>query len=157
MLFRSAETMPNDKLRITDNPAYPRARRNSTPLVEGALRAGENAHPPLNMHRAFIFQGALVTSVVAFVYLLEGKQTRRNLDEEKREEADRALGLESRGHRQREATRVDVQEVHELQSQTEVGSTPEERERRMSPIEVDLENGKELESLGGEDVGELRR
>ena len=123
--------------------------------VEGALRAGEDAHPALNMHRAFIFQGALVTSVVAFVYLLEGKQTRRNLDEEKREEADRALNLESRG--QRETTRVDVQEVHELQSQTEVGSTPEERERRMSPIEVDLENGKELESLGEERVGELRR
>ena len=130
--------------------------------VEGALRAGQNANPPLNMHRAFIFQGALVTSVVAFVYLLEGKQTRRNLDEEKREEADRALSLESRsqsrGRRsrgERETTRVDVQEVHELQSQTEVGSTPEEREQRMSP--TDLETGKELESLGEERVGELRR
>ena len=107
------------------------------------------------MHRAFIFQGALVTSVVAFVYLLEGKQTRRNLDEEKREEADRALSLESRG--QRDRTRVDVQEVHELQSQTEVGSTPEERKPQMSPTEVELEGGKELESLGDEGVGELRR
>ena len=80
---------------------------------------------------------------------------RSRCDEEKREEADRALHLESRGHRQREATRVDVQEVHELQSQTEVGSTPEERERGMSP--TDLETGKELESLGEERVGELRR
>ena len=142
--------MSPDKTRITDDPAHPRAQHNTTPLVEGALRAGPDANPPLNMHRAFIFQGALVTSVVAFVYLLEGKQTRRNLDEEKREEADRALNLQSRG--QRETTRVDVQEVHELQSQTEVGSTPEERKPQ-----VDLESGKELESLGGEDVGELRR
>ncbi|KAI0742681.1 MFS general substrate transporter [Daedaleopsis nitida] len=56
-------------------------------LVEGALRAGPDANPPLNMHRAVIFQAALVTTAVASVYLVEGKQTRRSQDEDKRDEA----------------------------------------------------------------------
>ncbi|KAI0752170.1 major facilitator superfamily domain-containing protein [Fomes fomentarius] len=50
-------------------------------LVEGALRAGPDANPPLNMHRAVIFQAALVTSAVVFVFGVEGKQTRRAQDE----------------------------------------------------------------------------
>ncbi|KAI0737523.1 major facilitator superfamily domain-containing protein [Daedaleopsis nitida] len=51
-------------------------------LIEGALRAGPDASPPLNMHHAVIFQGALVSTAVALVYLLEGKQTRRAQDED---------------------------------------------------------------------------
>ena len=39
------------------------------------------------MHRAVIFQAALVTTAVASVYLVEGKQTRRSQDEDKRDEA----------------------------------------------------------------------
>ncbi|TBU57173.1 MFS general substrate transporter [Dichomitus squalens] len=112
-------------------------------LVEGALRAGPDADPPLNMHRAFIFQGAVVAVVVVFVYLVEGKQTRRFQDEEKREEADRALDLESR---RRQGAQV---EVHEVQSRTAVGSTPEEPKPQMSPSDVDLESGKETEGPVG--------
>ncbi|KAJ8472940.1 hypothetical protein ONZ51_g8182 [Trametes cubensis] len=53
-------------------------------LVENALRAGPDASPPLNMRRARIFQAALVAAVITFVYLVEGKQTRRERDEERR-------------------------------------------------------------------------
>ena len=48
--------------------------------VEGALRAGPDANPPLNMHRALVFQGALVCSAVVWVFGLRGTQTRRELD-----------------------------------------------------------------------------
>ena len=36
------------------------------------------------MRRARIFQAALVAAVITFVYLVEGKQTRRERDEERR-------------------------------------------------------------------------
>ncbi|KAK7461987.1 hypothetical protein VKT23_008419 [Stygiomarasmius scandens] len=51
-------------------------------LVENALRAGPDADPPLNMHRALIFQGAFVMAVVFLVLLLQGKQTRKEMDEQ---------------------------------------------------------------------------
>ncbi|THG96796.1 hypothetical protein EW026_g5107 [Hermanssonia centrifuga] len=51
-------------------------------LVEGALRAGPDANPPNNMHRALIFQGALVCSAVVTIFALQGKQTRREMDEQ---------------------------------------------------------------------------
>ncbi|KAI0334148.1 MFS general substrate transporter [Cubamyces sp. BRFM 1775] len=53
-------------------------------LAENALRAGPDASPPLNMRRARIFQASLVAAVITFVYLIEGKQTRREQDEERR-------------------------------------------------------------------------
>ena len=51
-------------------------------VVQGALREVREANPPYSMHRALEFQGILVLVVVAFVFFLEGKQTRRVADEE---------------------------------------------------------------------------
>ncbi|EMD35042.1 hypothetical protein CERSUDRAFT_54121 [Gelatoporia subvermispora B] len=50
-------------------------------LVQGALRAGPDASPPLNMRRALIFQGTVVCVGSVFAFLLQGKQTRRENDE----------------------------------------------------------------------------
>ena len=50
--------------------------------VEGALRAGPDANPPNNMHRALIYQGALVCAAVVWVFGLRGKQARRELYEQ---------------------------------------------------------------------------
>ncbi|KAJ6586871.1 major facilitator superfamily domain-containing protein [Mycena vulgaris] len=52
-------------------------------LVEGALRAGPDANPPLNMRRALIFNGAIVMTISTFVFFLHGKQTRKQIDKEK--------------------------------------------------------------------------
>ncbi|EKM52317.1 uncharacterized protein PHACADRAFT_260633 [Phanerochaete carnosa HHB-10118-sp] len=49
-------------------------------LVEGALRAGPNAHPPLNMRRGLIFQGVLACVTVSTVLALKGTQARREMD-----------------------------------------------------------------------------
>ncbi|KAJ7470793.1 major facilitator superfamily domain-containing protein [Mycena latifolia] len=49
--------------------------------VQGALRAGPGGHPPLNMHRALIFNGAFVLSVSLLIFLIRGKQVRKELDE----------------------------------------------------------------------------
>ncbi|KAJ7703249.1 major facilitator superfamily domain-containing protein [Mycena rosella] len=49
-------------------------------LVEGALRAGPDANPPLNMRRALIFNGTFVMTASAFVFFLHGKQTRKQMD-----------------------------------------------------------------------------
>ncbi|TFK68705.1 MFS general substrate transporter [Pluteus cervinus] len=51
-------------------------------LVGNALRAGPAANPPLNMHRALIFNGSLVLPVTSLIFLLRGKQVRKELDEE---------------------------------------------------------------------------
>ena len=61
--------------------------------VEGALRAGPDAHPPNNMHRALIYQGALVCAAVVFVFALRGKQARRELDERFIHEAKHEISL----------------------------------------------------------------
>ncbi|EGO00078.1 hypothetical protein SERLA73DRAFT_180488 [Serpula lacrymans var. lacrymans S7.3] len=58
-------------------------------LVEGALRDGPDANPPYNMHKAFIFGGAFVTTIGSLVFLLRGKQARRVLDEQKISETKR--------------------------------------------------------------------
>ncbi|PIL26139.1 MFS general substrate transporter [Ganoderma sinense ZZ0214-1] len=99
-------------------------------LVEGALRAGPNANPPYNMHRAIIFQGVLGMAVVVLVYLLEGKQTRRAQDEVRDEAA--------RTHDQSTGPGVDVLEVP-------LSPSMEERDKP-APAEitrVDLESGKD--------------
>ncbi|KAJ6553575.1 major facilitator superfamily domain-containing protein [Mycena vulgaris] len=49
--------------------------------VQGALRAGLGGHPPLNMHRALIFSGACVLSTALSVFLIRGKQVRKEMDE----------------------------------------------------------------------------
>jgi hypothetical protein len=51
--------------------------------VEGALRAGPGANPPLNMRRALIFNGAVVMAISSTVFFLHGRQTRKQLDQEK--------------------------------------------------------------------------
>ncbi|CAA7261775.1 unnamed protein product [Cyclocybe aegerita] len=52
-------------------------------LSMGALRAGEDASPPLNMKRALIFNGVVVLAVCCSVFFLHGHQKRKRLDEEK--------------------------------------------------------------------------
>ncbi len=73
------------------------------------MRAGPSASPPLNMHRAVIFQAVLVSAVITFIYLVEGKQTRRARDEEmgaalSRGSPDSAIRAEA-------GTAVEVREV----------------------------------------------
>ncbi|KAG6902749.1 hypothetical protein C0995_011897 [Termitomyces sp. Mi166 len=52
-------------------------------LVEGALRAPPDANPTLNMHRALIFDGAVIMTCAASILLLHGRQVRKERDEEK--------------------------------------------------------------------------
>jgi FLVCR family MFS transporter 7 len=52
-------------------------------LAQGALRAKPDANPPLNMHRALIFNGSIVMTTCAFIFFLRGKQTRKQVDQEK--------------------------------------------------------------------------
>ncbi|KAJ6468306.1 major facilitator superfamily domain-containing protein [Mycena sanguinolenta] len=49
--------------------------------AQGALRAGANANPPLNMRRALIFNGTFVVASSSLIFLLRGKQVRKELDE----------------------------------------------------------------------------
>ncbi|KAJ6577555.1 major facilitator superfamily domain-containing protein, partial [Mycena capillaripes] len=49
--------------------------------AQGALRAGSDGHPPLNMHRALIFNGAFVVVTSLSVFVIRGKQVRKELDE----------------------------------------------------------------------------
>ncbi|KAI0759165.1 hypothetical protein BC629DRAFT_1738721 [Irpex lacteus] len=44
-------------------------------LIENALRAGPNASPPFNMHRAFVLQGALTLAVTSLVFGLRETDT----------------------------------------------------------------------------------
>jgi MFS transporter, FLVCR family, MFS-domain-containing protein 7 len=50
--------------------------------VENSLRAGPDADPPFNMHRALIFEGAFTLAVSATMVGLRGKQARRERDEQ---------------------------------------------------------------------------
>lgn len=52
-------------------------------VAEGALRAGVDANPPLNMHRALIFNGTIIMICAVSVLLLHGRQVRKERDEEK--------------------------------------------------------------------------
>ena len=51
--------------------------------VQGALRDGPDADPPLNMRRALIFNGAIVATISASVVFIKGRQARKVLDEQK--------------------------------------------------------------------------
>ncbi|KAK7057238.1 MFS general substrate transporter [Favolaschia claudopus] len=62
-------------------------------LVEGALREGPDASPPLNMRRALIFSGTVVMTICSSVFFLQGRQTRKQLDQEKRR---RSISLQPR-------------------------------------------------------------
>jgi hypothetical protein len=50
---------------------------------EGALRASPSAKPPLNMRKALVFNGAFTLSAGMLIFLLRGKQARKELDEER--------------------------------------------------------------------------
>ena len=89
------------------------------------------------MHHAIIFQGVLGMAVVASVYLLEGKQTRREQDEDKRDEAARTQDLASQ---RAAATRAGV-DVHEVQSSSSIKEP--ETPSPADIMRVDLESGKE--------------
>jgi FLVCR family MFS transporter 7 len=56
--------------------------------VQGALRASPTASPPQNMHATFIFNGVWASAVATLVFFLEGKQARRERDEQMYEERD---------------------------------------------------------------------
>jgi MFS family permease len=56
-------------------------------LVFGALRAGPNDSPPLNMKRAMIFQGAVVLALSSLIFLVRGEQRRKAMDEQKLKES----------------------------------------------------------------------
>jgi len=51
-------------------------------LVQGALRASPAANPPQNMHTTIIFNGVWVSAVATLVFFLQGKQARRERDEQ---------------------------------------------------------------------------
>ncbi|GLB37685.1 putative MFS general substrate transporter [Lyophyllum shimeji] len=52
-------------------------------LSEGALRAGPDADPPFNMRRALIFNGTIIMVSASLVFLLQGRQVRKERDEQK--------------------------------------------------------------------------
>jgi len=54
--------------------------------VQGALRASPAASPPQNMHTTIIFNGVWMSTVATLVFFLEGKQVRRERDEQMYEE-----------------------------------------------------------------------
>ena len=56
--------------------------------MQGALRASTTASPPQNMHTTIIFNGVWVVAVATLVFFLEGKQVRRERDEQMYEERD---------------------------------------------------------------------
>jgi len=55
--------------------------------VFGALRAGPNASPPLNMKRSLIFMGVVVISLSSLIFFLRGEQRRKAMDEQKLRES----------------------------------------------------------------------
>jgi FLVCR family MFS transporter 7 len=56
-------------------------------LAQNALRAGPDANPPLNMHKALIFNGVFTIVCSSLVFLVKGKQARKELDEQKVQDA----------------------------------------------------------------------
>ncbi|KAK2467890.1 hypothetical protein APHAL10511_000185 [Amanita phalloides] len=56
-------------------------------LVHQALRASPNASPPLNMHRALIFNGIIAAVAAALAFPVQGRQDRKRLDELKLRES----------------------------------------------------------------------
>lgn len=81
------------------------------------MRAGPSASPPLNMHHAVIFQAVLVSAVITFIYLVEGKQTRRARDEEMGAALNR--GSPDSAIRAEAGTAVEVREVRDSERPSE--------------------------------------
>lgn len=57
------------------------------PPVLGALRAGPNGSPPLNMKHSLIFMGVVVVSFSLLIFLVHGEQRRKAMDEQKLKES----------------------------------------------------------------------
>jgi len=55
--------------------------------VGGAVRAGLDASPPLNLKNYLIFQGVVVLVICSTILFLHGVQRRKVADEEKMQEA----------------------------------------------------------------------
>ncbi|KAF7428316.1 hypothetical protein PC9H_007537 [Pleurotus ostreatus] len=55
-------------------------------LVQGALRAGPDANPPLNMHQAIMFNGIFIFVSSFLVLFLKGDMVRKARDEERNQE-----------------------------------------------------------------------
>ncbi|KAF8813927.1 MFS general substrate transporter [Phlegmacium glaucopus] len=53
----------------------------------GALRAGPDGNPPLNMLNALIFLGAAAMGICSLIFLLRGEQKRKLMDEQKLKES----------------------------------------------------------------------
>jgi len=60
-------------------------------LSAGALRAGPDAHPPLNMLHSLIFLGVFAMVTCSLIFLLRGEQKRKLMDEKRLTES--AVGL----------------------------------------------------------------
>ena len=60
-------------------------------IAAGALRAGPDAHPPLNMLKALIFMGVFAMGICSLIFLLRGEQKRKLMDEEKLNESEVGL------------------------------------------------------------------
>lgn len=54
--------------------------------VQGALRAGTDANPPLNMHQAIMFNGVFIFVSSFLVLFLKGDMVRKARDEERNQE-----------------------------------------------------------------------
>jgi len=68
-------------------------------LVQGALRDDEAAKPPLNMHRAILFNGISVFVVSLLVFFLCGRQARREMDEQMNRQQLSHIPLQQSGRR----------------------------------------------------------
>jgi len=77
-------------------------------LVSNSLRAGPSANPPLNMHNTLIFVGAFGLTPAVLTQFLRGKQTRRQMDEEKNNDRDIPLqGIEANAEIMKQRERGD--------------------------------------------------
>ena len=56
-------------------------------LAQTALRAGPDANPPFNMHRALIFNGAFIMTTAFLVFFIRGREARKELDQKKLEQS----------------------------------------------------------------------
>lgn len=83
------------------------------------------------MHRAIIFQAALVSTAVALVYLVEGKQTRRAQDEDMYKRDADALQQRQAGVTVVEVPADDAVVGEEPTTVHELGSTKEDLRLRL--------------------------
>jgi len=54
--------------------------------VQGALRSGPHTNPPHHMGKALIFNGVVIMVVSSLVFLVQGRQVRKERDEQELKE-----------------------------------------------------------------------